>query len=247
MKRAKGKSRRLAATSFTAGQVRRDFLDHGPAGGEIPNLTPQELFAQCEEKARVADREMYERMLSTIAGELTFSKAALWEPDPVLDAAPSQEDFDDLKIEKLIHQGGRYLYILKVLKENRSREERWILLAVWLRQKGICEPFDFLPLELYDRLTREKRNELGISITDQQHYHRVEAWKPYFERLLQDRRIKKDLVKAGYQQQAIVAAHSHRAAVPAACEWLASSQGADAPALRNAHSRVSRILASQNP
>ena len=220
-------------------------MGHGPANSETTNKTPQELFRECEEKARVADKNIWEQALSLIAGELTFPKQ-LFEPDPLLDVAPSPDDPEELKAQKFIHSGARYWKLLGMLKDHRSRTERWILLALWLRQEGICEPWEILPEELYGWLTGKKRDELGISISDQQHYHRVEAWKPYFERLLEDRRSKKDLVKAGYHQQAIVAAQRHRAAVPAACEWLAPSQGVDAPTLRNAHSRVSRILASQN-
>ena len=220
---------------------------------DTARLTPQQLFAKCEENARVADRKVYERMLSLLAGELTFPPRLL-EADPLLDTAPSPDDSEDLKIQKIIHEheSARYRKILELLKECQGCEARWILLALWLKDEGICQPFEFLPEELYGRLTREKRKGLRISIADLQHYHSVEAWKPYFESLLADRRrhpkatgsAKAELIEAGYCEQAVQAAHDKRAAIPAVCEWLASRSDdeLDAPTIRNAHSRVSLKL-----
>jgi hypothetical protein len=200
-------------------------MDQLSEGNGAERLTPQELFTRCEENARTADREAYEGVLSLIAGELTF-RTPLFEADPLLDAAPSPDDSEDLKIQKAIHHGERYREILKLLKEHRSRDARLVLVALWLKQEGICEPIELLPKALYQRLTREKQQGLKISISDQQHYHQVEAWRPYFERLFAERRkkekakenVKDGLVKAGYEEQAIIVSQKRRTVIPAICE-----------------------------
>jgi len=112
---------------------------------------------------------------------------------------------------------------------------------VWLKEEGICEPWEFLPPEIYKNLTHEKRAELRISITDIQHYCQVEAYKLYFERLLADRRAGKNLEESGYKNTAIDVVRKNRSAVSAACAWLAyiNHERPDAPAFRSAHSRVS--------
>jgi hypothetical protein len=131
------------------------------------------------------------------------------------------------------------------LKEYPGREQRWLLLALWLKEERICEPMEFLPAQVYGNLTGEKRAALRVSITDVQHYCQVEAWKPYFERLLKDRRKKesrdpeRDLKRAGYTIEAINAARNKRLAIPAVCEWLAGILDIDTGTFRNAHSRIS--------
>jgi hypothetical protein len=215
--------------------------------------TPEQLYAKCEAIARVADRETYERALSLIAGALTFPDH-LFGPNPLPDSSPSAGDSDDVKLERIVHQAERYQELVQLLKEYPGQQQRWLLLAVWLKQEGICEPWEFLPAQVYDNLTNEKRAELRISVTDTQHYYRVEAWKPYFDRLLQDRRTKsatsidpdRDLERLGYVAEAVAAARKKRTAIPAVCEWLSTRLNIDAATLRNAHSRVSRRITSQN-
>jgi hypothetical protein len=78
------------------------------------------------------------------------------------------------------------------------------------------------------------------------YYCKVEAWKPYFERLLQDMKVskgkhvpRKHLEETGYDTAAITAAQKKRSAVPAACEWLAQRLRMEPTTLRNAHSSIS--------
>ena len=205
--------------------------------------TPKELYARCEANARVADRNTYVRALSLLAGVSTF-RDHLFGPEPPLDATPSTDDSYSVKLRRIIQQASRYRDLVQWLKEYPGRQQRWLLLALWLKQEGICEPMEFLPAQVYENLTAEKRAELRVSITDLQHYCRVEAWKPYFERLLKDRRKKRmgdperDLELAGYIIEAIGAARKKRLAIPAVCDWLAGPK-IDAATLRNAHSRIS--------
>jgi hypothetical protein len=188
--------------------------------------TPKELYARCEANARVADRNTYERALSLLAGVLTF-RDHLFAPEPPLDATPSTDDSCSVKLRRIIQQASRYRDLVQWLKEYPGREQRWLLLALWLKEERICEPMEFLPAQVYGNLTGEKRAALRVSITDVQHYCQVEAWKPYFERLLKDRRKKesrdpeRDLERAGYTIEAINAARNKRLAIPAVCDWLA--------------------------
>jgi hypothetical protein len=244
MNRAKGTSR-AGGLNSNAG------LQESGTGLAESAETPEELFARCDAKSRVADRETYERVLSLIAGVLTFPDH-LFEPEPVLDSTAG--DSDDVKLQRIIRQAARYRDLVQLLKQYPGQKQRWLLLALWLKQEGICGPMDFLPAQVYENLTHEKRAELRISITDVQHYYRVEAWKPYFDGLLQDRRTKsamsidldRDLERSGYVADAVDAARKKRSSIPAVCEWLAPRLCIDATTLRNAHSRVSRKISSQN-
>lgn len=205
-----------------------------------PAETPQELFAKCEENARVADRETYELELDLVAGELTFPHR-LFKSVPTLDSAPSTGDSDDIEFAQTLQKAVQYQSLVQLLKEYKTREQRWLLLALWLKEEGICEPWEFLHPEIYKNLTQEKRAKLGISITDIKHYCQVEAYKPYFERLLADHRAGNHLSEVGYNEEAIKSAEKKRTAASAACEWLAciNNSHPDAHAFRCAHSRVS--------
>ena len=217
--------------------------------------TPIELFAKCEANARrVVDRETFERVLSSLVGTLTFPKSG---PEYLDGSIPSAGDTDDLALQLIIRESGRYRDLVQPLKQYRGQKQRWILLARWLQQEEICEPRDFLPPQVYEELTREKRASLGISVAAYQHYFKVEAWRPYFERLLADLRenrhakgnAKRILLKAGYDERAIGAAQNKRSVIVAVCDWLASSSdpdAPDAPTLRNAHSTVSAARKRHN-
>jgi hypothetical protein len=217
-----------------------------------PTETPEKLFARCEAKARVADQKIYAMALSILAGVLTF-RDPLFGPEPPLDATPSTDDSYSMKLRRIIQQASRYRDLVQWMKEYPGREQRWLLLALWLKEERICEPVEFLPVQVYENLTGEKRAALRVSIKDVQHYCQVEAWTPYFERLLKDRRKtesrdpERDLERAGYTIEAISAALNKRLAIPAVCEWLADILHKDAFTLRNAHSRISRNSKSQIP
>jgi len=207
--------------------------------------TPEELFAKCEANAKVVNRDIYLRALSILAGILTFPDN-LFGQEPAHDSAPSVEGRNSVILQRIIREASRYGDLVHWLKEYPGQQQRWLLLALWLKEEGICEPIEFLPKQVYENLTAEKRAELGVSITDLQHHGRVEAWKPYFERLLKDRRKKKsrdperDLAQAGYRDDAIAATRNKRLAIPAVCDWLAGTLQIDSGTLRNAHSRISR-------
>lgn len=214
--------------------------------------TPKELYAKCEANAQVADRKTYEQALSLLAGILTFPDQ-LSGQEAVHNSVPSAGGCAGENLQRISHEASRYRDLVQWLKKYPGREQRWLLLALWLKQEGISEPMEFLPAQIYQGLTAEKRAELRVSIKDVQHYCRVEAWRPYFERLLKDRREKgtrdaeRDLERDGYTIEAIGAARNKRRAIPAVCDWLAGKLNVDVGALRNAHSRVSSKATSQIP
>lgn len=208
-----------------------------------PSETPEQLFARCEANAQVAERSTYERALSLVAGELTFPDH-LFGPEPLSKSAPPAGEGDSAKLRWIVSQASRYRDLMQWLKEYRGREQRWLLLGLWLKEEGICDPIEFLPAQFYKNLTAEKRAKFRISITDVQHYHQVEAWRPYFERLLAERRGGADLATSGYENRAILATEKSRTAAAAACAWLSELSGGrpDATTFRNAHSRMSRNI-----
>ena len=212
--------------------------------------TPQELYAKCEANARVADRKTYERAPSILAGVLTFHDD-LFVPESTRDTTPFTGDSGKVRLPRIIQQASRYRDVLQLLRDYPGREQRWLLLSLWLKREGICDPIEFLPAQIYENLTAKKRAKLRISIADVQHYCRVEAWKPYFERLLKDRlqqngrEPERGLQIAGYESSAIEAARNKRLAIPAVCEWLANILHTDSSTIRNAHCRISRRRTSR--
>src|SRR5262249_22322877 len=55
--------------------------------------------------------------------------------------APSQEE----RILHHLHLGSRYRDLVELLRKANDNTTRWLILAQWLKQEGICEPAEFLP------------------------------------------------------------------------------------------------------
>ncbi len=72
-------------------------------------------------------------------------------------------------------QAARYRELVQLLREYPGRQQRWLVLALWLMEEGICRPIDFLPPQIYKNLTDEKRAELRVSITI---FSTIIVWKP---------------------------------------------------------------------
>jgi hypothetical protein len=106
-----------------------------------PNLVriPGNIFSEIAGRHSPANNQLAAK--SGIAGELTFA-ASRFESDPVLDVAPSPDDPEELKADKFIHSGGQYWRLLGLLKGHRNRNKRWVPSVLWLKQAGICEPWD---------------------------------------------------------------------------------------------------------
>jgi hypothetical protein len=153
-----------------------------------------------------------------------------------------------------------YLVLRTAMKEAKNNEERWVYLARWLKQEGICEPKQFLPSVTYRCLKQAYQKHLkGISFTDPFYFELVRTWEPYFKDLLNDRKKTPDvdaLRNLGYDSKSVdlLIRKPWRSPVELACEWLAqrgairSKRRDPDPAriLRNAYSRV-KTKASSGP
>jgi hypothetical protein len=114
---------------------------HSEAENTSP-LTPQQLYARCEQEERVPDRKTFERVLSLLAGHLTF-RERIFAADSTLGPASSLDAPKVLNKAEAIHYAERYLQIIDLLKQCPSRGALWLVLALWLRDEGIRELSDF--------------------------------------------------------------------------------------------------------
>jgi hypothetical protein len=114
-----------------------------------------------------------------------------------------------------------YRHLLKMLREALTPEEKWRILAMWLRQEGICQPREFLPKKVRKKLVAETRGileakgrKLSVKPAELLYALTAGAWKPYFERMCaayaslpkQRRGVSEALIKLGFDQQAVDAA-----------------------------------------
>jgi hypothetical protein len=201
-----------------------------------------ELYQQCtvgEQKlATPQDLEKFKLILA----KGYFFDQILFLPPPA-HTSSAQHTKIEFELSTQIWEAGKYRRIIDVLKKQTTQEGRLLMFALWLRAEQICEPENILGTEVLRRLA--KRRFRCISPIDLYHAGRVEKWLPYFERLRTDvrvcNRVKRKLMKLGYDEAAVRAAAKTRSAIPAACEWLAHRRNpvsnVGASSLRNAHSR----------
>jgi hypothetical protein len=158
------------------------------------------------------------------------------------------------KIDDAIWQGNKFRDLIDLLRRAGSSEARWVVLARWLRQEKICEPEDFLPKEVsFHALTQELWK--GTRRQDFIHMSLVEAWLPYFQKLLVDikalkqqgvRRSDDQLEKKGYDRDAVVIAKNEASPFEAVYSWLESKRKGKMHTFRNAYSRA-RALKNLSP
>lgn len=146
-------------------------------------------------------------------------------------------DPEEDKLRTYLRAGAKYLNLVTYLRTIRDNERRWLILAGWLRHENVCEPEDFLPRSVFSKATRGRFTVIRYG-------QLVEAWLPYFEKLIKDSRElgkrgrqNEALREAGYDPLAIdtVLGGRKRSAVAAACAWLASRYEVDAPSFLNAY------------
>lgn len=149
--------------------------------------------------------------------------------------------------ESLSDPGVKYNFLLLLLRNCRTSEDRLFILATWLHLEGICPPEDVLG-EHFARYRRKAlRGSRGcLSFTDLRQALIVNNWEPYFKRLLLAQRDGLDTRQLGFDERAIQTASGKRSAVAAACEYVCPRLGVDAPALANAYSRVFSRLNKRN-
>jgi hypothetical protein len=202
-----------------------------------------ELYQQC----LVAEQRSTK--VNWAAVRMIFAKGwlthrPLFEPPPTMDKSSPTRKATYLKIRRMGWQAAKYRCILDLVRGQRTREERLLVLASWLCQENVCEVQDIVDDQILQRLSKQTFG--CFSNSDFRHADRVRSWLPYFERLLTDLRTYKTatakLLKLGYAEAAVTAANGKRSAIPAACEWLVESRDAvsnvEALTLQNAYSRI---------
>ena len=148
---------------------------------------------------------------------------------------------------KMGSRAWRYKQLLHDLRTLSDRELRWVLIARWLQEEGVCGPQEFLPPEVLERilkkLIRDPRKP-RVSFRDTYYLWLVRIWIPYFERLLRDRdgiqtrrNPQEKLIPKGYSQDTIEATLGKHSAVQCVVSWLEQRKHIDARTLDNAYSR----------
>ncbi len=168
-----------------------------------------------------------------------FFDQPLFEPPPTVDESSAINKETDLKIRRQLWEAGKYRHILDLVRTQTAQEGRLFMLAWWLNQEKVCKPEDIIGIEILRRSA--KKLFRCLSTADFHHADAVKAWIPYFDRLIPESRVAKvpsNLVRQGYDENAVWAALKKRSSIAAACEWLAPRLGVDSPTLANAYSRI---------
>lgn len=214
-------------------------------------LSPKELYQSCTtSEHNLLTGAEYDRIRDLFTKELIFRPLFTINSESASAADPRGRAIDEA-----ISRGNKYRDLLELLGKCKKIETRWIILARWLKQEGICEPDEFLPKEM-DLKSLSRKFWRGTRKQDFFHVARVEIWWPYFSRLLDDRdrlqvkgvrRISEELEELGYDAAAIGIAVQEKSPREAIYSWLSSRNVATVEGLRNAYSRASGAMKRLNP
>ncbi len=203
-----------------------------------------ELYQQClHNENEWTKLDLEELKISLLESHLFGQR--LFSPAPTFEASrgsSSREKERDLRISMRLYQGNKYQDILGLLKNAPDSRSILFAIAWWLVQEKVCKAEQIVGREELRRQANKMFHRL--SVTDFHHADRVRAWIPYFGRLLRDLRAAKAnsrLLREGYNQTAIQAAHKKRSPTAAACDWLADNRpslNVSSATLANAYSRV---------
>jgi hypothetical protein len=142
--------------------------------------------------------------------------------------------------------GVKYNFLLLLLRNCETSEDRLFILATWLHLEGICPPEDVLGKHFAQYRRKALRGSPCLSFTDLRQALIVNTWEPYFKRLLLAQRDGLDTRQLGFDEVAIQNASGKRSAVAAAGAYVCGRLGIDAPALANAYSRVFSKVKKRN-
>ena len=217
-------------------------------------VSPETIYKKCMARDKNVRETNLAAVLESFFKQLVFDRA-LFAADPQLvSAVETDPDSRHSKILLGVRDGAKYRDLLELVKHTPNKEIRWLVLAMWLKTEGVCEPEEFLPFRWRAHARKYFR---GLSLADIRYATLVDIWRPYFERLMEDlralppnlRRVTEELKKRGYETSAIECARTRRSPIPAICKWLAPSENVDATTFRNAYSRScsarDRIAAAQ--
>jgi hypothetical protein len=217
-------------------------------------MSPRELYADCEAAEKhivknppkaeaVASRLLFNGRIfvdEPIGGRPDFREIAKYgEPFHIL-VAPT-------KVLRQPRESWRYKKILQILKQQPDMELRWLLIANWLGQEGVCESSQFLPAQVKRNLIKRRlQQELPLSSTDLYHRSLIRNWLIYFERIRYElnqkassRRALRAVCALGFRRIAVE--HVQREGsteISAICHWLAGRSVGDERKLRNSYSRL---------
>jgi len=203
----------------------------------VDEISPKELCRRLRGQEEQLSEDAFKWLQAQFANQRFFSYP-LFDPP---------HDVSDESCESLSDPGVKYKFLLLLLRNCRTREDRLLILATWLHLEGICQPEDLLGKDFSQYRRRALRGSRGrLSITDLRQAFIVNIWGPYFQQLLLARHNGLDLRQLGFDECAIQSALGKRSATTAACDYLCSRLGVDAPALRNAYSRVFSRVKKRN-
>jgi hypothetical protein len=202
----------------------------------LNEISPKELWTRLRHQEEQLSEDAFRRLQTRFANQRFFSY-------PLFD--PPGASFESREL--LSDPGVKYSFLLRLLGNCQTSEKQLFILATWLHLEGICQPEDLLGEDFSRYRRKALRGSRGrLSITDLRQAFVVNIWEPYFEQLLRAQCNGLDLRRLGFDKPAIQSAVGKRSAVAAACEYVCSRLGVDAPALANAHSRVFSRVKKRN-
>jgi hypothetical protein len=179
-----------------------------PSANEI---SPRELYRRLRHHEEQLSDAAFKSLQTEFANQRFFSY-------PLFD--PPGELSDESR-ESLSDPGVKYNFLLLLLRNCRTNEDRLLIIATWLHLQRICQPEDLLGKDF----SRYRRNALRgsrgrLSVTDLRYAFIVNIWEPYFEQLLLVQCKGRDLKHVGFEERAIQSAFWKHSPVAAACEYL---------------------------
>jgi hypothetical protein len=218
----------------------------------LRSLSPQKHYAECD------SREKNFKTLSTrnlhLIGEYFLFGGQLFHDAPVgnLKTFRDASRPGSLKVLaaptvplRITRYAWRYQTILRLLRKRQDSALRWLLIARWLKQEGVCEPTQCLPPDVRKILIQRFLKQHPLSASDLLHRALIQNWQTYFERIRDElqskkfrRRAREDVVLLGYNKAAVEIMAKKKSILQAVCLWLQSRRKGDARNLRNSYSRL---------
>ncbi len=217
-------------------------------------LNAADLYALCEQREKKIEAKDYRQILQLLFQGILFRRP-LFESEPLAGYKPFDR-FNQglypytfsiaqgLSIPRS-NAGWRYQKLLENLKKLPTYELRWLLIARWLKQEGVCEPEQFLPDNVLRDLVKKFCERGKLSPTDFRGSLIIHAWLPYFVQLQAELSAKKDLrrardevAKLGYDIEAIGYVYRKRSLIQAICAWVGKRKNLAPRTLRNIYSRL---------
>ena len=204
--------------------------------------SPQELFNLCVAREEEIKKLQLDQLRIAVAKERAFPP--LFDNHEMAPSDLSHSDEKSERIQRAILLGNRYRDLVQLLRSAGDRDVRFIVLGQWLRQEKVCEPEDLLPQDLLKKLETEIWK--GLRRDDVERVGLIDAWLPYFQRLIIDRelleqqgvrRVAEAMEKQGYQQAAVALVISKRSPFEAVYSWLHARKHGSVETFRNVRAR----------